>query len=467
MRVEQGDSRVVLKALAAASVDSCVTDPPYALRFMGKGWDSGATAHDPAFWAEVYRVLKPGAHLVAFAATRTYHRMACAIEDAGFEIRDQIGWAYGSGFPKSHNVAKAIDAALGAEPIVIADGATVRRMRPGADQAAGSTWEKLEDRTHRETRAATAEAEPWEGWGTALKPAWEPICLARKLPTGTVAANVMTFGTGALDIDGCRVALDEGEVKTGGFGNGQIGMAVTGIGEGLAAGVKWQERIEGRWPANLCHDGSGEVLALFPAAEGRSPARFFYAGKAGPLDRWGTRHPTVKPVDLMRWLVRLVTPPGGLVLDPFAGSGNTGIACFAEGLEALLIEREAEYVADIRERIAFYEGEGRHSLEIKARHGKPARPAPLLLGGEIPAGSGALAIVPLPILCRRDYVTPAQRALVLRGDETKAPAALPLSARFDRVEALQRSLLFDLWDAQAPGERLAGEPGNVGDVEAA
>ena len=404
-----GDCRDVLRSMADASVDSVVTDPPYALvsigkrfgkdgaapakfgsdgayarasaGFMGKQWDTGETAFAVEFWAEVYRVLKPGGHVVAFSGTRTYHRMTCAIEDAGFEIRDQLAWAYGSGFPKSHNVSKAIDKHLGAER------ETVRNYNPrnpkatggGKDGAEGATRPWIEEamtRGYHEKageKPATPQAAAWDGWGTALKPAWEPICLARKPLIGTVADNVLEHGTGALNIDGCRVGDEEMSATAS---NGEL-VSANGS---MAGGTKI-----GRWPANFIHDGSDEVLAAFPDAPGqlaavgpqhgakdsvnvygdygprtlteprldvdKSAARFFYSAKADKLDRIGSKHPTVKPVDLMQWLCRLVTPPGGIVLDPFAGSGSTGEAAWREGFRCVLVEREAEYQADIAERL--------------------------------------------------------------------------------------------------------------------
>lgn len=404
VRVEHGDSRDVLKTLADCSVDAVVTDPPYALvsiqkrfgkpgsaeakdrdglykrasaGFMGQKWDTGEVAFDPAFWAEVLRVLKPGGHLLAFSGTRTYHRLACAIEDAGFEIRDQIGWCYASGFAKSHNVSKAIDRAAGAERPVIGT-RLVTDIRRGILRSNGAKME------YAYTSPATAAAAAWEGWNTALKPAWEPICLARKPLIGTVAENVLRYGTGALNIDGCRIASE----------------VTTGWGGAAAGGNTWNDSnsgltkpgdalpVKGRWPANIIHDGSEEVIAAFPhttsgtfsgkrnqpktkntfgtfeirdekghVGDSGSAARFFYSAKADAADRLGSKHPTVKPVDLMAYLCRLVTPPGGTVLDPFAGSGTTGMACMREGFNAILIEREAQFVADIKRRIAHVSGQ--------------------------------------------------------------------------------------------------------------
>jgi site-specific DNA-methyltransferase (adenine-specific) len=360
-----GDCLEILAALPESSVDSVVTDPPYGLQFMGREWDKlwrNGTEADTAYvertkgeltsrarnlpdysaskpeqmqefheaWARgALRVLRPGGHLVAFSSTRTCHRMVCAIEDAGFEIRDQLAWTFGSGFPKSRNIGN--------------------------------------------------------GWGTALKPAWEPICLARKPLIGTVAANVLEHGVGALNIDGCRVETDENL-----NGGTYCGADAKETAEGWRMANAKREFVQplGRWPANLIHDGSEEVVGAFPETgassasmrgvhgrhdpgqgiehsrikdysdtlrghedNGGSAARFFYTAKADAEDRLGSKHPTVKPLDLMQWLVRLVTPKGGTVLDPFAGTGTTGEAAWREGMRAILIEREPEYQADIARRM--------------------------------------------------------------------------------------------------------------------
>lgn len=378
VRILIGDMRDRLRELPDASIHSCVTDPPYHLAsivkrfgsktaapvkagktgayvrasrgFMGQRWDGGDIAFDPATWAEVFRVLKPGAHIVAFSGTRTYHRMACAIEDAGFEVRDQLAWVYGSGFPKSHNL----------------------------------------DGDH-------------EGWGTALKPAWEPICFGRKPLIGTVAGNVAAFGTGAIHIGACRVSTDEQlregagaipcshdpAVPRGRAGEASRDNRYTEQGASNFAatpGPRGGDEL-GRWPANILHDGSDEVVAAFPDAPGQcgivtgnepsspfaniygdmpsrsgsavprtdsgSAARFFYSAKATRADRGaGNNHPTVKPHDLMRWLCRLVTPRGGTVLDPFAGSGSTLLAADAEQFDAIGCELSPEYAAIAQKRIA-------------------------------------------------------------------------------------------------------------------
>jgi site-specific DNA-methyltransferase (adenine-specific) len=339
VRVLAGDCREVMAALPAESMAACVTDPPYGLEFMGREWDRGVPG--AAFWLAVRRLLKPGAHLIAFGGTRTWHRLAAAIEDADFELRDTLVWLYSSGFPKGRNVARDIGQAAGA-----------------------------------------AAAAPWEGWSTGLKPAFEPIILARKPFKGPVAANVQRCGAGALNVAGCRVPVTED----------------TGSRHALGSATA------GRWPPNLVHDGSAEVLEafarfgelasdrmlptyttagrkvygqnvqggyvtgetygdagtaarFFPALPlGELDVRFHYSGKAGRADRLGSRHLTIKPVALLRWLVRLVTPPGGAVLDPFAGSGTTAAAAILEGRDAVVVELEPAHVADIEARLVHIRG---------------------------------------------------------------------------------------------------------------
>jgi site-specific DNA-methyltransferase (adenine-specific) len=367
-----GDCRDRLKELPDNSIDSIVTDPPYELGFMGKSWDASGVAYDVTVWQECLRVLKSGGHLLSFGGSRTYHRMACAIEDAGFQIRDQIMWVYGSGFPKSLNVGK----------------------QNGCEE--------------------------WDGWGTALKPAHEPIVLARKPLDGTVANNVLKHGVGGINIDGCRVG---NETRTYG------GMSANQPDVGTFRDDNWTPKqievtVAGRFPANFIHDGSDEVLELFPETKGGtwnttkgarhfnndgeptgyetsksdsstgSAARFFYCAKANKKDRnegldqfeekqtfgGGSRppdqysedekylknaataygaikapnknhHPTVKPTDLMRYLCRLVTPPNGTVLDPFTGSGSTGKAATLEGFNFIGIEQSPEYIEIAKARI--------------------------------------------------------------------------------------------------------------------
>ncbi|WP_280940575.1 site-specific DNA-methyltransferase [Agrobacterium sp. YIC 4121] len=417
--LHQKDCRDVLRGLADNSIDSVVTDPPYALvsiqkrfgkpgsapakdvygrgaaGFMGKQWDTGEVAFSEEFWAEVLRVLKPGGHVVAFSGTRTYHRMAVAIEDAGFEIRDQLGWVYGSGFPKSHN-----------------------------------------------------QHGDWEGWGTALKPAWEPIALARKPLTGTVAANLAEWGVGAINVDGCRVETDE-KLGGGAYAAQSSGRAESSAwkdGSGFENGAAGDfQQPTGRWPANILHDGSDEVLAAFPDAPGqqravgpehgekesrgiyggfgtrdhfaprieldKSAARFFYCAKASRADRdagldhlpkkaggmvsntsgqhmtrrdegykpepRANTHPTVKPTTLMQWLCRLITPPGGIILDPFMGSGSTGKAAVLEGFQFIGCEREDEYMPIATARIAWAIGANSKDDDPAAVPANDNRPADL------------------------------------------------------------------------------------------
>lgn len=591
--IRLGDSRDVLKTLADNSIDSVVTDPPYALvsigkrfgaenaapakagksgayqrasaGFMGKTWDTGETAFAVEFWAEVMRVLKPGGHVIAFSGTRTYHRLAVAIEDAGFEIRDMVAWLYGSGFPKSHDVSKGIDKAAGVE-FTASPASGVGFMGPDGPGGYNVTKNQL-------TRSGemTTAARQWQGWGTALKPALEPIVLARKpLGTGganvldnverairsagyegeivwkpepanaaanseprttlsstqqppaaetsadhadafetasdarqtesgsgpkvgnggpktpsavgktlepqtpgsdvksspltagaasvaesenkpsspsttstvaehstarastaksmpncdgaaspetaidsyagiatglsgsmalvrisrdksgaflwpaglpksvlstslTVAANVLAHGTGALNIDASRIAHNE-ECRMMAPSQANIDNPSEKHRQAGRRSEVLELKPGGRWPANTLHDGSEEVIAAFPTDEfGSNPSRFFYTAKADATERLGTKHPTVKPTDLMAYLVRLVTPPGGTVLDPFAGSGSTGVACVFEGFNAVLIEREPEYFADIERRIEWAKGDGKLTAsQIRRPISKPA-----------------------------------------------------------------------------------------------
>ena len=396
--LHHADCLEVLRGMADASVDSIVTDPPYGLSFMGKRWDYDAPSED--IWRECLRVLKPGGHLLAFAGTRTQHRMAARIEDAGFEIRDMIAWVYGSGFPKSLDVSKAIDKAAGAEREVV--GSRIKAGIGGSQTFAQDAWTQA-NRGPIEldiTAPATEAARQWQGWGTALKPALEPITVARKPLAGTVAANVLEHGTGALNVDGCRVASDTPIPVMKSTGGRKFEQTHTQPNrKNQQVGV--QEL--GRWPANLIHDGSEEIDFVFSGGAsdsstlpdlnrqvsvgGRSssPARFFYCAKASKRDRdegcegmeararkaysgpvtsdprmthkqqrlpSRNHHPTVKPTDLMRYLCRLVTPPGRTVLDPFMGSGSTGKAAVLEGFNFIGIEREAEYVEIAKARIA-------------------------------------------------------------------------------------------------------------------
>jgi site-specific DNA-methyltransferase (adenine-specific) len=372
-----GDCREVLADRDEAAVHAVVTDPPYGLSgepdmdavlevwgrgedytgggagFMGKKWD--AFVPGPATWAEVLRILKPGGHLAAFAGSRTYDLMAVAIRLGGFAIRDQIMWLYGSGFPKNHDIAKCIDKAGG-----VWRGRAARALPDDARRAFGQNYERTD-----KGRAISAQAQAWEGWGTALKPAHEPIALARKPFRGTVTANVLAHGTGAINIAACRVG---GEVRVN-------GPASVDAARG-AMNASWREdhpatMVEGRWPANVITDGSTDVLIGFPESA-REAMRFFYAAKASREEReFGLRdagvgalrdagvgalrdagrsasrvanhHPTVKPIDLMRWLVRLTTVRGGTVCDPFMGAGSTGIAAVREGVSFVGVERDPAY----------------------------------------------------------------------------------------------------------------------------
>jgi site-specific DNA-methyltransferase (adenine-specific) len=347
----RGDCLEMMRELPDASIDSIVTDPPYGLSFMGKGWDRGVPGVE--YWTEAIRVAKPGAHLVAFGGTRTYHRLAVAIEDAGWEVRDCFVWAYGQGFPKSLDVSRQIDKAAGAEREIIGSTQFSRDMR-------GGNYGHVPDRAHSPTTVyrtapATDDARRWSGWGTALKPAWEPAIVARKPFPGTVAANVLRHGTGAINVDGCRVGFvsqaDERETKSknrhGDFGSSA--PVRVAYGEDRRTGDQiGNYDPPGRWPANLAHDGSPDVLDLFP----RDAARFFYSAKASKADRGeGNTHPTVKPSELMAYICRLVTPPGGVVLDPFMGSGSTGVGALREGFRFVGIELDAGYLEIARNRL--------------------------------------------------------------------------------------------------------------------
>ena len=521
--VHIADALDVLAGIADASVDAVVTDPPYGLEFMGKEWDApwkqGADVHAEArnrraeemgdenkrryiasavnkyaaglpfqqwceLWAvECLRVLKPGGHLLAFGGTRTWHRLACAVEDAGFEVRDSIAWMYGSGFPKSLDVSKAIDKRREEDraPVdAVRSWLNARRLDAGlahdavnkhfghASNGGGSssawmtnptskslpTWDqwqelkslfgfgddmdaevwrlngrkgkpgdnyearevlservtevkggswaaevatgrfRLGEKVIQETAPATDAAREWQGWGTALKPAFEPVVVARKPLAGTVAATVLAHGTGALNIDGCRIGLASGEdvAALNARSGGRRGFAseyVGGTDHPLPPGA---DLSKGRWPANVVLDESqaealdeqsgeasfnpagkfgtqkvdsraqgstnigprGEGDGIFGYGDRGGASRFFYVAKADATERPridDTAHPTVKPLDLMRWLVRLVTPPGGLVLDPFAGSGTTAEACILEGFRCVTIDKEPEHLPLILQRI--------------------------------------------------------------------------------------------------------------------
>jgi len=348
------------------SIDSIVTDPPYELGFMGKTWDNTGVAYNVKVWKEALRVLKPGGHLLSFGGTRTYHRMACAIEDAGFEIRDQLQWVYGGGFPKSMDISKAIDKAKGALRTVIGQGKAGISSRAFQSESATTAG------SYALTVPKTPEAIQWDGWGTALKPANEPVVLARKpLSDKTIAANVLQWGTGGINIDDCRIGRD---TLCAHGGKTRADSKIYGSGKGLPEVEKGSNAHIGRFPANLILDGeagkaldrqtgilksgsnstrtkagtflehgglgkAGDVQTTYGDQGGA--ARFFYCAKASKAERGeGNTHPTVKPLALMQYLIRLITPPGGIVLDPFAGSGTTGVACVRENKKFYLIEKE-------------------------------------------------------------------------------------------------------------------------------
>jgi DNA modification methylase len=391
----EGDCVEAMRGMDEASVDAICTDPPYELGFMSKAWDRTGIAYQKSTWTEALRVLKPGGHLLAFGGTRTHHRLACAIEDAGFEIRDCLVWMYGSGFPKSLDVSKAIDKAAGAEREVVSE--TLKREQRNQSGIVGTLID--EPRFDRVTRPATPEAARWQGWGTALKPAHEPIVLARKPLTGTVAQNCLTHGTGALNVDGCRVGSDGGTTRSHQADYAESGWRTGHEIETLNAG-RWPanvaldpeaaamldeqsgERVSGSGNKNTANRDNGQTIGHgLGAGEGEGiggdtggASRFFYCAKASRAERSvglpdGQRssHPTVKPISLMRWLCRLVTPPGGTILDPFTGSGTTGCAAVLEGFDFIGIEREPEYVAIAEARIAWWaEHRGREADEVLA-----------------------------------------------------------------------------------------------------
>ena len=379
-----------LKTIEDNYFDSVVTDPPYELGFMGKGWDSTGIAFTTELWKEVYRTLKPGGYLLSFAASRNYHRMAVAIEDSGFEIRDQIMWIYGSGFPKGLNIGKSIDKKLGNKRKVIGtkhntyDGA-IRNPENHKSPAELSNIGKWGLNQTPHGLLETKGNSEYEGWGTALKPAHEPICMARKpISEKSLTDNVLKHGTGGINIDGCRVTTDENI-------SNHSRSAESAISKGIFGDSKEQETHQtqgqklGRYPANLIHDGSDEVVSKFPntkSGKDKNPttenvsgffgqdmgyyskdanygdegsaARFFYCPKANKKEKGDSKHPTVKPVELMRYLVRLVTPKDGIVLDPFAGTGTTGEACILENRNYYLIEAEESYIKDIETRTNKY-----------------------------------------------------------------------------------------------------------------
>ncbi len=506
IRLLKGDCLQKLKELEDNSIDSVVTDPPYEIGFMGKGWDDSGIANNPELWKEVLRVLKPGGHLLSFSHSRTYHRQAVAVEDAGFEIRDQIMWIYGSGFPKSHNIGKAVDKLEGNEREVVGTKIHSQKGVKVAEErttiGAGAFGEP------REANVTKGNSE-WEGWGTALKPAHEPIVMARKPFKGTVADNVLEWGTGGINVDGCRIEMTDTDIETNTKKASKENNGVNfDVAEGKSKGTATIPNTQGRFPANIIFEctcdtthtkpapksghwpkgkvkGFGEFGGGESSYEGVGPkeegdmvihtdpncpcyildeqsgnikggknmppfqgkpqndinftsgvkeinrigyndtggaSRFFYCPKASKKDRndgmpeqvpqftgrprredgsviykethpeeWndvmkdkprrektslaaseeilqptlkGTMnvHPTVKPTDLMAYLVRLVTPKGGVVLDPFMGSGSTGKACVREGMNFIGIEREDEYMEIAKTRIEHEQKKNKHTL---------------------------------------------------------------------------------------------------------
>jgi DNA modification methylase len=445
--LHHGDCREVMADLPACSVDAVVTDPPYELGFMGKGWDASGIAYNQDVWDQAHRILKPGGHLLAFGGTRTWHRLAVAIEDAGFEVRDSIAWMYGSGFPKSLDVSKAIDKKRDDREDILRVTSEIARLRdiaglsnrdlddafgfagmaghwtstksqptvPRVEQwsvlrdmlnpdawlddevwrlngrkgkpgeawaerevtgqyqtpAAGQQWNAnyglSADLTAKERKdiPATPAAEQWQGWGTALKPAHEPIVVARKPLDGTVAENVLTHGTGALNIDASRIGYASEADKDQALAGDAFKRKDTSDKGWSRPWMEDADRVAqmnaeakqraqgGRWPANVILDES-QAAELDRQADER-PARFFYVPKANASERpkdGDTAHPTVKPLDLMRYLVKLVTPPGGTVLEPFAGSGTTLEACVVEGFHVIGIELTEDYLPLIVQRLS-------------------------------------------------------------------------------------------------------------------
>ena len=425
--VYHGSNLDVLPTLPDNSVDAIVTDPPYELGFMGKSWDSSGIAYSVELWQECLRVLKPGGHLLAFGGSRTWHRIAVAIEDAGFDVRDSIAWLYGSGFPKSLDIAKAINKSAGVE--YEAKPASGVGFMNSTDDGYNTTLNQLS-----QVGESTDEAKKWQGWGTALKPAFEPIVAARKPLVGTVAANVLLWGVGGLNIDGSRIGTTDTLARPLNEANNEVFGTYKQFGNPT-------EPVQGRWPANIILDeytaglldkqsgvskspketittanngsqgglydlgfGGAEIRIIQGHGDSGGASRFFYVAKASKKDRnegledlegkeIGAKgnglgrtcatcsasvldgcecadrtfvnptrqnfHPTVKPTALMEYLVKLVTPPGGTVLDPFTGSGSTGKAALLNGFKFIGIELTADYLPII-------EGRLKHAAETYA-----------------------------------------------------------------------------------------------------
>lgn len=387
------DCRETMARMPDNSIDSIVTDPPYEYGFMGKSWDASGIAYNVELWKECLRVLKPGAYLLAFGGTRTSHRMVCAIEDAGFEIRDSILWLYGSGFPKNLNISKQIDKEAGVKGRKIITGKPVKRMIPGNDQNKTGSYIKDNGREYQPGKEipATETAKTYEGWGTALKPAHEPICVARKpIAEKTVAKNVLKYGTGGINIDECRIDFKSKEdFDSATFGRGTDTIGCNYVGTTHSTGqVNIKANPDGRFPANIILDEfTGKILnqaapdtgAFAPVKKGQKrkikntygkfadsgddgdsfyddkggASRFFYIAKANPRERnAGLKqfkkdkqniHATVKPVKLIQYLQKLVTPPGGITYDPFGGSGTSVPAAQNNGFKWIMSELIKEH----------------------------------------------------------------------------------------------------------------------------
>jgi DNA modification methylase len=357
MKLIHGDCLEQMKTLPDNSVDAIVSDPPYGISFMAKKWDYDVPKVE--VWQEAMRVLKHGGHALIACGTRTQHRMVCNIEDAGFEIRDVVSWIYGSGFPKSLNISKAIDKAAGVEREVVGVVSGMGKQNPEWNGTSQGRKENPFKPEYEATAPATDAAKQWDGWGTALKPSSEFFTLCRKpLSEATIAKNVLKWGTGGINIDACRVeyqcANDKASAKPGSR-NVKPTSDSTFVSHATLAKLKEnppEPNPQGRFPANLIHDGSQEVLDLFPSAGKDSAARFFYCAKASKKDRdEGNNHPTVKPTALMQYLCRLITPTGGTVLDPYMGSGSTGKAALKEGFDFIGCELDEDYYKIAQARI--------------------------------------------------------------------------------------------------------------------
>lgn len=412
MKIIQGDCLEKLKDIENNSIDSIVTDPPYELGFMGKKWDNTGIANNVKLWKECLRVLKPGGYLLSFGGTRTFHRMASAIEDAGFEVRDMIEWVYGSGFPKSLNIGKAVDKIAGEigrkekfTEWMRSTGVTAGEINKLTNSFMGSHYltkkeqpaiptaeiwsilrphikteipkwvDELVERIEREREVIgkdknwgqkgtvpvsgygefniTKGTSEWEGWGTALKPAHEPICMARKpLSEKSVAENCLKWGTGGLNIDESRIET-KANLNGGTYSKGEQ--------KGMEMKSKYRltgqfVQPSGRFPANLIHDNSDEVQECFPNESERFFKSIIYQAKSSKSERTAqgkiiNNHPTIKPVALMEYLIKMVTRKGGIVLDPFMGSGSTGVAARNNGYNFIGIEKEEEYFKIAQNRI--------------------------------------------------------------------------------------------------------------------